>query len=91
MLSGVVGIIKNGRELDKLQAGDCFGEMGYLSDAKRTATVMASTEVSLMQVNAATLDRAAEDTQLRFLKVFVKTLIQRLSDTTAALTQLNPV
>ena len=91
VLSGVVGIVKNGREVDKLQAGDCFGEMGYLSDAKRTATVIGSTDVSLMQVNASTLDRAAEDTQLRFLKVFVKTLIQRLSDTTAALTQLNPV
>jgi len=91
VLSGVVSIIKNGREVDKLQEGACFGEMGYLSNAKRSATVMASTDVSLMQVNASTLDRAADETQLRFLKVFVRTLIKRLSDTTAALTQVNPV
>ncbi len=91
MLSGVVCIEKGGREINKLQEGDCFGEMGYLSDAKRTASVIASTGVSLMRVNANTIDRAAEDTQLRFLKVFVKTLIQRLSDTTSALSQLNPV
>ena len=65
--------------------------MGYLLNAKRTATVIASTDVSLIQVNAATLDRAAEETQLRFLKVFVRTLIKRRSDTTATLTQIKPV
>lgn len=91
VLGGVVSIEKNGHEVDKLPEGACFGEMGYLTNAKRTATVRAGTDVTLMHVNAATLDRAAEDTQLRFLKVFVRTLIKRLSDTTAALTQLNPV
>ena len=91
VLSGVVGIEKNGRELDQLQEGDCFGEMGYLANTRRTATVVASTEVSLMKVNASTIDNAAEDTQLRFLKVFVRTLIERLSGTTAALSQLSAV
>jgi len=91
VLSGVVAIFKNGRDLDTLREGDCFGEMGYLSDAKRTATVIARTDVSLMKVNASTIDNAAEETQLRFLKVFVKTLIARLADTTSALSQLNPV
>ncbi len=91
VLAGLVGIEKNDREVDQLQEGDCFGEMGYLSKAKRTATVTAKTDVSLMQVNAATIDSAAEGTQLRFHKVFVRTLIARLSDTTAALASLNPV
>jgi CRP-like cAMP-binding protein len=91
VLSGVVSIEKNGRPVDSLQEGDCFGEMGYLMQAKRTATVLAKTDVSLMKVNAATMNRAAETTQLRFHKVFVRTLIQRLSDTTALLSQLNPV
>jgi len=91
VLSGVVGIEKAGRALDSLQEGACFGEMGYLSRAKRTATVIAKTDVSLMKVNAATIDRAAEATQLRFHKVFVRTLITRLADTTNLLAQLNPV
>ena len=89
LLSGVVGIEKNNRTVDNLQAGDCFGEMGYLSRALRSATVTAKSDVSLMKVNAAAIDRAAESTQLRFHKVFVKTLIQRLSDTTALLSQLD--
>jgi serine/threonine protein kinase len=91
VLSGVVGIEKNSREVDQLQAGDCFGEMGYLANTKRTATVIGRSEVSLMKVNASTIDGAAQDTQLRFLKVFVRTLIERLSGTTAALSQFSPV
>lgn len=91
VLSGVVGIEKNGRAVDSLQEGACFGEMGYLSRAKRTATVVAKTDVSLMKVNASTIDRAAESTQLRFHKVFVRTLIARLADTTSLLSQINPV
>jgi CRP-like cAMP-binding protein len=89
MLSGVVSIEKNGRDVDNLQEGDCFGEMGYLARAKRTANVIAKTDVSLMKVNSTTLDRAATDTQLRFFKVFVKTLIERLSETTSILSELN--
>ena len=91
IIAGVVGITKNSRDVDSLQEGDCFGEMGYLSRAQRTASVVAKTDVSLMRVNASTIDRAAEGTQIRFLKVFVKTLISRLSDTTNLLSQLNPV
>jgi serine/threonine protein kinase len=91
MLSGVVGIEKNGHSVDSLQAGESFGEMGYLLRAKRTATVIAKTDVSLMKVNASTIDRAAESTQLRFHKVFVRTLIARLADTTSLLARANQV
>lgn len=91
VLSGVVGIEKNGHAVDSLQEGACFGEMGYLSRAKRTASVVAKTDVSVMKVNASTIDRAAESAQLRFHKVFVRTLIARLTDTTNLLAQFNPI
>ena len=89
VLSGVVGIEKNQRHVESLQEGDCFGEMGYLSRAERTATVVAKTDVSLMKVNASTIDRAAESTQLRFHKVFVRTLISRLAETTNLLAKVH--
>jgi CRP-like cAMP-binding protein len=91
VLSGVVFIEKNGRHVDSLQEGDCFGEMGYLAKAKRSATVIAKTDVSLMKVNASTIDRTATETQLRFLKVFVRTLIDRLSETTSTLSHQAPL
>ena len=42
-----------------------------------------------MKINASTIDRAATDTQLRFLKIFVGTLIDRLSETTSLLSRQN--
>lgn len=87
VLSGLVSVEKNGQQIDSLQEGDCFGEMGYLTKAKRSASVIAKTDVALIQVNSSTLDRAEEGTQLRFLKIFVKTLIGRLADTTSILSQ----
>lgn len=91
ILSGVVNIEKSGQHLDTLQLGDCFGEMGFLSRTERTATVTAKTDVALIRVNASTLDRAEEGTQLRFLKVFVATVIDRLKQTTSILTQLKQI
>ena len=91
LLSGVVSISKNGQHIGNLQDGDCFGEMGYLSQTERTATVVSKTEVALIKINASTLDRAEEGTQLRFLKAFVNTVINRLEQTTAVLTQLKQI
>ncbi len=89
MLSGVVDIDKNGTCIGSLQQGDCFGEMGYLAHITRSASVVAKTGVSIMKINSVTIDRASTDAQLRFLKVFVKVLIERLSDTTSALSKVN--
>jgi serine/threonine protein kinase len=88
VLSGVVGIEKNGHEVDTLSEGDCFGDMGYRSRSRRSASVLARSEVSLMKVNESTIDRAAETTQLRFHKVFVRTLIERLAGTTDMVSRL---
>jgi len=88
VLSGVVIIEKEGSVVNILREGDCFGEMGYLSRSRRIASAIARTDVSLMKVNDSTIDRAAEATQLRFHKAFVRTLIERLTDATALLSQL---
>ncbi|MGH8246860.1 MAG: cyclic nucleotide-binding domain-containing protein, partial [Gammaproteobacteria bacterium] len=91
ILSGVVNIQKHGQQLDSLQDGDCFGEMGFVSRTERSATVVAKTDVALIRVNSGTLDRAEDGTQLRFLKVFVRTVVERLKQTTSILTQLKQI
>ena len=91
LLAGIVDISKHGQHIDTLQEGDCFGEMGFLSRTERTATVTAKTDVSLIRVNASTLDRAEDGTQLRFLKMFVTSVVERLKQTTAILTQLRQI
>jgi serine/threonine-protein kinase len=67
--------------LGTLAAGDCFGEMGYLSKTKRSASVRANSDVTLLCVNATLMERASRDCQFRFYKVFAHTLIERLSHT----------
>lgn len=91
VLAGIVDVFKHGQHLNVLQEGDCFGEMGFVSKTERSATVIAKTDVSLIRVNSSTLDRADTGTQLKFLKVFVQTLVDRLNQTTNVLAQLRQI
>ncbi len=88
ILSGVVVIEQDAIVVNILNEGDCFGEMAYLARARRIASAIARTDVSLMKVNDSTIDRAAEATQLRFHRAFVRTLIERLTDATALVSKL---
>ncbi len=83
IVSGGVSVLKGERVIRQLQAGDCFGEMGYLSKTKRTATIAAASAVQLLKLNALLIEQASLECQLRFSKAFLKTLVQRLSMTTS--------
>ncbi|MDH3714691.1 MAG: serine/threonine-protein kinase [Gammaproteobacteria bacterium] len=85
LAKGVVGVTKNDMVIERIQEGNCFGEMGYVSGAKRSASITADSDVSMIRVNAQLIERASTECQNRFLKVFVKTLTGRLSETTTAL------
>jgi len=80
--SGTVEVSKEGQKLREFSEGDCFGEMGYLNKIKRTATVTAKVPVSLMKVNSTLIEQVTAECQLRFYKVFLRVLIERLSKTT---------
>lgn len=82
IISGIVRVMKQDQPVGKLGEGDCFGEMGYLNRIKRTATVTADGPVSLMKVNSTLIEQVTSECQLRFYKVFLKILIDRLSKTT---------
>ena len=81
--SGDVDVYKDGALIGQLQSGDCFGEMSYLSKAKRTATILAKSHVELMKLNATLIEQASVECQLHFSRVFMQTLVKRLSETTA--------
>ncbi len=87
IVHGEVAVMKNGRELRKLDAGDCFGEMGYLAKTRRTATIIAHGPTTLLKLNSAVISQASMNCQVRFLKVFLRTLIHRLSLTTEQVTR----
>lgn len=82
VIEGSVEISKGGRFIDVLTTGDCFGEMGFVSGRRRTATVRARGRVTIMKVQAPLIERASLTCQLRFHKLFLHTLIERLSRAT---------
>ena len=80
--AGCVEISKEGQALGEITQGDCFGEMSYLNKIERTATVTAKVPVSLMKINSTLIEQVTADCQLRFYKVFLRILIERLTKTT---------
>ncbi len=87
IVQGNVEVMKGSAVIRNLQQGDCFGEMGYLAKTKRTATIRAQGDVSLIKINSTVISQVSLNCQVRFLKVFLRTLIQRLSATTEQITQ----
>ena len=66
----------------QLTKGDCFGEMGYLAKTRRTASIKSEGKTALLKINSTVISQVSLNCQVRFLKVFLRTLIHRLSATT---------
>ena len=82
IVDGEVEVLKNKKPVRILEMGDCFGEMGYLTKTKRTATIKALKKTLLLKINATDMGHLSLSCQVRFLKVFLRTLVNRLSVTT---------
>ncbi len=80
--AGSVEVVRDSKVVGGLQKGDCFGEMGYLANMKRTATIRAKDYVRLMKINGTMIDQLSVGCQLHFNKIFLRTLVKRLSLTT---------
>jgi len=79
IVEGEVAVYKGGKELSVLRRGDCIGEMGYLMRSKRTASIAAKTHTSLLKLNSTIMNQLSNRCQVQFLRVFLRTVIQRLS------------
>ena len=90
IVTGQVKVMKDTKLLNVLKEGDCFGEMAYLSGdrARRTATISAVSEVQLLKIQDIQLEQLSDACQLRFNRVFLRTLIDRLTWTSEVLAQV---
>ena len=79
---GNVSVRKNNKVIRMLVQGDCFGEMGYLAKTRRTASIKSEGQTALLKINSTVISQVSLNCQVRFLKVFLRTLIHRLSITT---------
>jgi len=78
IVTGKVAVESNGKALGTLREGDCFGETGYVSGARSTAGFRAQEAVTVLSVSSTMLEQVSTECQLRFNKVFLRTLIRRL-------------
>jgi CRP-like cAMP-binding protein len=78
IITGEVAVTSGRREMGRIGAGQGFGETSYVRGAPRTATISASQPVSLVRVSSTLLEQASASCQLRFNKVFLRSLIERL-------------
>lgn len=88
LAQGEVEVSVMGRPVDILRKGASFGEMNYLSKTRRTATVTAKDNVSVLKTDPGEIERTSTECQLRFNKVLTQILLSRLTETTDRLAQL---
>ncbi len=86
ILAAGQAIVKKGdKPIHVLNKGDCFGEIGLIGNVRRSASVVAASQVLALKINASLLESLGTETQLRFYKTFTQTLIYRLTVTSARL------
>lgn len=78
IVSGRATVEANGNSLGVLEDGSCFGETSYVRGAKRTASIRAKGPVTILRVSSTLMEQVSSACQLRFNKVFLRSLITRL-------------
>jgi len=78
IVSGQAHVEANGIKLGTLDSGACFGETSYVRGAKRTASIRAKGPVTILRVSSTLMEQVSSSCQLRFNKVFLRSLITRL-------------
>ena len=81
LVEGEARVTKNRKLLTVLAAGECFGEMAYLSFDRRErgATVTASKDSHVMRVRIADLEQASVSCRANVDRAFIGILVERLN------------
>jgi serine/threonine protein kinase len=81
LAEGELKVTKNGRILNLLTTGDCFGEMAVISKGTqiRGADVVALTASKIVTVKGAALRQASEACRMHFYQSFLEVLTNRLA------------
>jgi tRNA A-37 threonylcarbamoyl transferase component Bud32 len=81
VIQGEVHVSKNKKLISVLGAGECFGEMAYLSltGQERGATVTAARDSRIVRVKLGDLGKASVDCRSKFDRAFIGILVERLN------------
>lgn len=90
LASGIVQVVKQGRELSKLQKGDCFGEIKRFADSNyhRATSVFAETDVVLIEIDLDVLAKASVECRFQFDDAFLHILLKHLDEANTRISSL---
>jgi eukaryotic-like serine/threonine-protein kinase len=90
IVAGEVKISKQDKLLNVLRTGECFGEMSFLGKRpfKRTASVTAVSDLTLIELRAESLAQATEGCRHSFNAAFLGLLVGRLETANTRMSQL---
>jgi len=81
LTEGELKVTREGKLLNVLRPGDCFGEMLYFAttSSRRTTSITSQSRVVAVEIKAQALNHASNTTQMMFNKAFMRILIDRLT------------
>ncbi len=81
LVSGKVSVRRGDVEVDVLKPGATFGELGFIINTARTASIVARDGVTVLRIRATLIERTSVNCQLRFQKAFLRNLAGRFCST----------
>ena len=81
LAQGTVKVFKQGRLLNLLHQGDCFGEMSNFAEREftRITDVVAKTDATLIEIKLKVLEKTSAECRYQFSDSFLRMLVKRLS------------
>jgi CRP-like cAMP-binding protein len=73
-------VFRSKKELGKLLAGDCFGEISFLLNKARTASILPTEECVVFQISGEDIQKLSKETQIKILHAFCVMLALRLDE-----------
>jgi len=80
IVSGSVIVKKNGKVIDVIRAGECFGEMAALGDEPRSATMQADGDLLLLEIASEKFESLPAELQVKLLKNILAVISARLAE-----------
>jgi CRP-like cAMP-binding protein len=68
------------KDIGTLLAGDCFGEISFLLNKARTASILPTEECIVFQISGEDIQELSKDTQIKILHAFCVMLARRLDE-----------
>ena len=81
LAKGQAKVTKQGRLLNMIHEGECFGEMAFIrgGEEPRHATVESMTQVVIAEFQPETLERMSQSAQLHLTRALVRNVVERLA------------